>query len=290
MGLSFTKDVLSSITATDYLDMVRGHNYGARTLVSALTTYLGTDLTSLTGLTTLTMPSGTFTMTTGNAVLTSGNLTLTNGNIVHTAGNNTMSDGVFSQAKTITGTALSTVRGVMGQITTSGTAIQSGSVCAVRGINTLSGTVTNCPAEVYWYGTQGKMVISGTMGDEGARCYALVGQVDVSGGTITNGLLSALDLEFVGLSGTGTADNQTNFIRMTAPNGGTPSCALWIQSDLSYLMMLDHPTGDTVSYYLTAGTGANSAGQAGGGVAAKVLKVFIDGADAYIPVFSSNAN
>lgn len=39
-----------------------------------------------------------------------------------------------------------------------------------------------------------------------------------------------------------------------------------------------------------AGTGANSAGAAGGGVAAKVIKVKVDGTDYWMPLFSSNAS
>lgn len=39
-----------------------------------------------------------------------------------------------------------------------------------------------------------------------------------------------------------------------------------------------------------AGTGANSAGAAGGGVAAKVIRVLVNGTAYYMPLFSSNAS
>lgn len=39
-----------------------------------------------------------------------------------------------------------------------------------------------------------------------------------------------------------------------------------------------------------AGTGANSAGNPGGGVAAKVIRVLVDGTAYYMPLFSSNAS
>lgn len=56
---------------------------------------------------------------------------------------------------------------------------------------------------------------------------------------------------------------------------------------LDYLLNV---TNASTTMFAEAGTGANSAGAAGGGVAAKVLKVAVGGTDYWLPLFSSNAS
>jgi hypothetical protein len=54
-------------------------------------------------------------------------------------------------------------------------------------------------------------------------------------------------------------------------------------------LFLNMPVVDTDAMFVAAGTGANSAALAGGGVAAKVLKCNINGTDYWLPLFSSNS-
>lgn len=49
-------------------------------------------------------------------------------------------------------------------------------------------------------------------------------------------------------------------------------------------------TNASATEFLTAGTGTNSAAKTGGGEAAKVLKVKVNGTVYYLPLFSSNAS
>ncbi len=53
--------------------------------------------------------------------------------------------------------------------------------------------------------------------------------------------------------------------------------------------VFDIPNPETGTMFTTAGTGANSCALAGGGVAAKALKVTVSGTDYWIPLFSSNS-
>ena len=56
--------------------------------------------------------------------------------------------------------------------------------------------------------------------------------------------------------------------------------------NLSYFLSLE-TVGSTL--FAAAGTGANSAALAGGGIAAKVLKCRVGGVDYWLPLFSSNS-
>ena len=53
-----------------------------------------------------------------------------------------------------------------------------------------------------------------------------------------------------------------------------------------YMLSVTNPSS---AMFANAGTGANSAALAGGGIAAKVLKVAVGGVDYWLPLFSSNS-
>ena len=205
-----------------------------------------------------------------------------------TASNVTVSTGVIAQTQTISTDALGTVRGVYGYVTTAGDgAISGGNTVGVRGYNVLSGIISAGGA--YLYGTQGKLGVTGTMNHADSRLCAMLAQIDGTSGTFTAGQMSGLWVDVTGITGAG--GGQFNLIRLTCSNGTTPNSLIYAQSDATYFMDLGYPSGDTTSYIVAAGTGANSAAVSTGGVAAKVLTVNLtnDGVY-YIPLFSSNAS
>jgi len=198
----------------------------------------------------------------------------------------TISAGVLTQSQTVTTAAIGTVRGVHGQVTTSHAAIASGNATGTRGLVTLSGA--NSAGGAYFYGAQGKLVITGTMNHADSRLCAAIAQLDATGGTLTAGQLSGLWIDIGGVTGAG--GGQFNAIRITSNATAVPASLIYAQSDASFVFDIVTPTGATLDYFATAGTGASSAGVTTGGVAAKVLLVRVDGTTYYLPLFSSNAS
>lgn len=196
----------------------------------------------------------------------------------------TVTTGVLTQDKTITGTALGTVRGVHGQVVAPTAAIASGTIAGVRGICTLSGTVTAGGA--FFYGTQGKLVVTGTMNHADSRMTAGISQLDATGGTLTAGQLSGHWIDIVGITGAG--GDQFNLLRMTSNAAAKPNALIYAQSNATYVFDLAHPTGTTTDYLVAAGTSAGSAGKSDGCAAQKVLTILVDGVAHYIPAFNQN--
>lgn len=146
---------------------------------------------------------------------------------------------------------------------------------------------------------------------EALRAYGTVNGVSVATAGTVNGAHISLDATGAGaaISGAAHAVRATFGIAASATNIGGTCAVAKIETDIktgatvptkmSYLRFED--AGDTGLDYLfttntlssdliaNAGTGANSAGQAGGGVAAKAVKVNIGGTDYWIGLFSSNS-
>src|SRR5574343_178836 len=147
---------------------------------------------------------------------------------------------------------------------------------------------------------------------EALRAYGTINGVSVAAGGTVNGAHVSLDATGAGaaVAGAAHAIRCTFGIAASATNIGGTCAVAKIETDIktgatvpakmSYLRFED--VGDTGLDYLfttatlsasliaNAGTGANSAGQAGGGVAAKVVKVNIGGTDYWIGLFSSNGS
>lgn len=193
--------------------------------------------------------------------------------------------GVLTQTKTVTGTALGTVRGVHGQVTAETAAIASGNVVGARGLCTLSGTITAGGA--YLYGAQGKLVITGTMNHADARLCGLLAQIDTTGATLTAGQLSALWVDH-GAGVTGAGGGQFNMIRITnTVVGSKPNAIIYAHSNATNVLDLSAP-GGTMDWLVAAGTSANSAGKSDGCAAQKVLVISVGGTAYYIPAFDQN--
>lgn len=160
---------------------------------------------------------------------------------------------------------------------------------------------------LYW-----RHYFSGAGGSgEALRAYGTINGVAVAAAGTVNGAHISLDATGAGaqVSGAAHALRATFGIAATATAIGGTCAVAKIETDIktgatpptkmAYLRFED--AGDVGLDYLfatntlssalvaNAGTGSNSAGQAGGGVAAKAVKVNIGGTDYWIGLFSSNS-
>lgn len=159
----------------------------------------------------------------------------------------------------------------------------------------------------------GQLKFSGAGGSgEALRVKGTVNNVLVATGGTVNG--AHISLEITGasgqISGAGHALRATLDLGALNNPGGTIdvmqldtniAADATIPATTAFLSLSNEGTGklgyflrtsnmDTSAFFTTAGTGANSAGLAGGGIAAKALKINIDGVDYWIGLFSSNSN
>lgn len=161
----------------------------------------------------------------------------------------------------------------------------SGSLAGIRG-NLIIG-VSSTAENGFYYGVQGKLTISGTMNAPTGWLTGLLGQLDLSTATLTAGNLSTI---WGDAGATGPAVSATHFdlLRLTNSTATTGNSHLFTFGKAAYWAQIDdnnHGSG----FYAAAGTSAGSAGDAAHAAAQQVLKVYINGAAAYIPVFTQNS-
>ena len=147
---------------------------------------------------------------------------------------------------------------------------------------------------------------------EAARLYGTVNNVTAATGGTVNGAHISLSVTGASgkISGSGNALRATlDFASSPTTIGGTVAVARFdtnisagptIPTGTAFIAINDlgaqnlsyFVSAETVgsTLFATAGTGANSAGVATGGVAAKVLKCRVGGVDYWLPLFSSNAS
>lgn len=158
-----------------------------------------------------------------------------------------------------------------------------------------------------------RLYIAGAGGSgEAFRAYTTVSNVTAATGGTVNG--AHISLSVTGASG--KISGAANALRATLDFDTTPTtiggtCAVarfdtniatgptipartaFLALDNAGTQKLDYAlaiTNPSTAMFAAAGTGANSAALAGGGIAAKVIKVHVDGTDYWIPLFSSNGN
>jgi hypothetical protein len=196
----------------------------------------------------------------------------------------TVTAGALVQSQTVSTAAMGTVRGIHGQVTGSHAAIASGNIVGVRGLATLSGV--NSAGGAYFYGAQGKLVVTGTMNHADSRLCAVLAQLDTTGATLTAGQISALWVDH-GAGITGAGGGQFNMIRITnTVSGSKPNAVIYAHSDATYLLDLSAP-GGTMSWQAAAGASSGSWGNADA-VATKVLIINLGGTTYYIPAHTAN--
>jgi hypothetical protein len=209
-------------------------------------------------------------------------------------GSGTAGTTPIASVYTSTSATPGTVRDIWGTAKVgTGLTMTSGNLVGVRGeVDIPSGTTAGTSA--FLYGAQGKWIGGGTTAS-GLNMTGVFAQVDASVGTYTAGTLSGLWVD-MGASASSSAQSTSfggasSIVRMT--NTTNAGAALTTQvfdiyANSNYFMALGGP-GGTVNYFATAGTGGSSCGVATGAVAAKVLKISVNGTDYWIPLCSSNS-
>jgi hypothetical protein len=155
----------------------------------------------------------------------------------------------------------------------------------VRGLITLASGASADSG--FFYGTQGKLVVDGaTVAIGSNKAAGIYAQMSATGATVTSGYVAALVADVQTPPSTGGA--YVNCIYAEQVTGTAINAVLKANVNSTYF--LDLGGAGTKTWAVAAGTGANSAALAGGGVAAKVLAVKVDDTAYFIPLFSSNAN
>lgn len=212
------------------------------------------------------------------ASVTAGTITASKGVVVGSSkevNEWTVTNGVLTETQTVSTAALGTVRGVYGKVTASHAAIASGLVTGVRGEITLSGT--NSAGGAYFYGTQGKLIVTGTMNHADSRLCGLMAQLDISSCTLTTGQLSALWVD-AGGTATGAGGGQFNLIRVQNTTAATPNAQIFMYGKASFGFDL----------YANGGGWCSSGGTPGACTGATGwIKIQVEGATRYIPLADS---
>jgi hypothetical protein len=137
----------------------------------------------------------------------------------------------------------------------------------------------------YVYGAEGKLIGDGaTIDAGGAHLAGLYGQLSLAGAVVTSGHVAAVIADVQTPPDTGA--NLVDGIYVEQVVGSPINSILKAIANATYAFDLHIGPGVT-SFAPAAGTGSTSAGAATG-VAAKVLKVLIDGTVYYIPLFAAN--
>jgi hypothetical protein len=227
--------------------------------------------------TTALMWSDLFLASGGVVNFNNGNVTLT-----HTAGKLVLAlpaptSSINGFEATMTGGSATpgTIRAIVGSATTY-TSMTSGNIVGARGQVTFGGNVTGT---AFAYGAQGKIISGANTIDVGSSMvYGVMGQLDLSGTTVTNGYVAAVGADIFGVtSGTVAADL---FYGQHAA-GGTINSMFRAYGTASYVFQFDAPGAVAVS---TAGTGAGECAQTGGVVFAKAIPIKVDGTNYWIPI------
>jgi len=193
-----------------------------------------------------------------------------------TPGSFVLANGGIGYAYTTTGTALTSTGTVVvdGELTVSGTGVVSGNGWGVRGLTTVSGTVTG---GAFIFGAYAKMVLSGTQNHADSRLAAFFCKLDASAGTYTAGQLSSawFDMGATAPSGGWATGAQANVIRVQNTTGSSVNALIYGYGKATYgLDISDNSAG----WLVTSGTATTAAGG---------IKINANGSTRYIQLFSS---
>ncbi len=191
---------------------------------------------------------------------------------------------VFREIATGSTTASATpgnIRSLWGSVSNSATIMTSGNIVGVRGEANLVGASAG-----FVYGVQGKVIPTGTLSGS-SWTAAVFGQFDFTAATINAGQCSAIWGDWGATGATATDLTGCRGIAFTNTTSNVLHAQDYRYGNASYLMELTG-AGGTLNYYADAGTGSGSAGNSTHCAAQKVIKVFLNGAAVYIPVFTQN--
>lgn len=173
-----------------------------------------------------------------------------------------------------------TIRALTGAMTETATTMTSGNLVGVRGSVNYVGASGG-----FLYGTQGKLIPTGTLSGSSWNA-AVFGQFDISAAIVNAGQTAALWGDYGATSGTISNASGMRGVAMTNTTAAVLNAQDYRYGNATYLMEL--AASGTPNYYLAAGTSAGSAGDAAHCAAQQVIKIEINGAAAYIPVFTQN--
>jgi hypothetical protein len=163
-----------------------------------------------------------------------------------------------------------TVRALVGSVTSYSVAMTSGNLVGVRGEANLAANLSGG----YVYGAQGKIIAgANTIAIGSGMAYAVMGQLDLSGTTITNGYVAGIGSDIFGV-GSGTV-NADLFYGQHA-GGGTIQSYFNAFGRATYAFILNSNTGGT-AIVATGGTYSTADGY---------LACYINGAAMRIPYFA----
>lgn len=177
-----------------------------------------------------------------------------------------------------------TVRAFIGEITSTATVMTSGNLVGVRGAVNYVGASGG-----FLYGVQGKLIPTGTLSGSSWNA-AVFGQFDVSAATINAGQLAAIWGDWGTTGATATSMTGARGIAFTNTTSNILNAQVYLYGPATSLLELDDNNGAYgLTYYVAAGTGSGSAGNSTHCAAQQVIKIEINGAAAYIPVFTQNS-
>ena len=222
-------------------------------------------------------PSGTCTATaqaTLPVIVTGGAAGISRGQIWDCYGSVwTRADLDLQRVYTDRDAAMGTIRAIRGEAIASNAAITSGNLVGARGAVTL-GTATTAGSGAYLYGVQGKAITStGTVNVGSGEFTGVFGQIDVTGGTLTSGHISAISGNIYGLTG-GTAST-VNILYLEHAGGGVANSFIQAFGKTTYVFDLSSNTHVQMG---TTGAATTAAGW---------LKLLVEGQVRYINLWST---
>lgn len=176
-----------------------------------------------------------------------------------------------------------TIRALRGLITSTATVMTSGNLVGARGEADYVGASGG-----FIYGLQGKIIPTGTLSGSSWNA-GVFGQLDISGATINAGQVAPIWGDYGTTSGTLT--NQTGLygIAMTNTTAAVLAGQLYLYGGAQNLMLLETNVGlSGVTYFINAGTGSGSWGNATPPTPSKVLRISVDGTQYYLPLVAQN--
>ena len=199
-------------------------------------------------------------------------------------------DGLLADTHSIA-TPTAAIRLVKGELTVTGaiSGLGTNPAVGVRGLLTLAAAANATSG--FYYGTQGKLVAdSATVAIGSNHAAGVYAQASFASGTVTSGHVAALIADVQTPPSTGGANVDAIYAEQVT--GTKINSAFKAIVNSTYAFDLDTTgAGAGATCAPAAGSGgAGSAGYAAGaGIPTRVLKVLIDGAVAYIPLYSTNA-
>ena len=176
-----------------------------------------------------------------------------------------------------------TIRALRGAMTGTATVMTSGNLVGVRGEVDAVGASGG-----FLYGAQGKVIATGTL--SGSTWTAGVfGQLDISAATINAGQCAPIWGDFGASSGTLTDQTGLYGIAMTNTTAVVTQGQIYLYGGSQNLLLLSTNVGlSGVTYFINAGTGSGSWGNATPPTPSKVLRISVDGTQYYLPLVAQN--